>query len=182
MLLFVPLQGFPAPMRKAGSCRALYSAEWQDFCSFLLRSLVVSGWWCSMPSIWGIFLFSFHLLSVLCKWISLIFVLLLQLPVLWLVWQWGYSVTMSVFAQLALKLPSLPSQVYLSGFQKPHSAADLPSWIWHLLIPFSSLPNKFCLAWSAVKFLILVGLWHFWEIFTPPSVVTCLRPVESWNE
>lgn len=27
MLLSVPLQGFPAPMRKAGSCRALCSAE-----------------------------------------------------------------------------------------------------------------------------------------------------------
>lgn len=126
--------------------------------------------------------FSFHLLSVLCKWISVRFVLLLRLPMLWLVWQWGCSVTMSVFAQLVLKLPSLRSQVYLSEFQKPHSAADLPSWIWHILIPFSSLPNKFCLAWSVVKFLILLGLWHFWEIFTPPSVVTCLRPVESWNE
>lgn len=38
MLLFVPLQGFPSPTRRAGSCRAL-SAEWQKSCSLLLCSI-----------------------------------------------------------------------------------------------------------------------------------------------
>lgn len=35
--------------------------QWQKFSSFLLHSLVVSGWWCFMPSAWGIFLFPFAL-------------------------------------------------------------------------------------------------------------------------
>lgn len=151
MLLFVPLQGFPSPMRNAGSCRVLYSAEWWKSCSLLLLLLVVSRWWYFMLSVCRIFLFIFAFaLSSFQMHFSVRYVLKLQLSMLWFVWQQGYSMTMCVFSQLSVKLPSLSSQVHLSLFQKPQGAANLPSWICHVAIPFSFLPNKFCLAWSAL--------------------------------
>lgn len=49
-------------------------------------------WYQDDDSLCQVFEKSFPLLSVLCEWISVRFVLLLQLPVLWLVWPWGCSV------------------------------------------------------------------------------------------
>lgn len=179
MLLFVPLQGFPAPMRKAGSCRALYSAVTEIFlipvaltCGVrvmmfhakCLRNFSLSI--CSQSFTNGFLLDLSYCCSYLCSDLSDNKATL---------WQW-----MSLLSWL-LNCPTCPHRFPCQGFRSP-TVQHFPSWIWHILTPFSTLPNKFCLAWSAVKFLILLGLWHFWEIFLPPSVVTCLRPVESWNE
>lgn len=102
MLLFVPLQGFPAPMRKAGSCRALSLCRVTDI--FLIPVALTCGIRMMMfyaKCLQNFFFFSFCLLSVLSKWISVRFVLLLLLPMLWFVWQWGCSVTMNICSAIS---------------------------------------------------------------------------------
>lgn len=100
MLLFMPLQGFPSPMRNADSCRALYSAEWWKFCSFLLLSLVVSGWWLWFTlSICRIFLFTFQFaFRSFQMFFAVRYVLILPLSMFWFVWQQDCSVMMHLFS------------------------------------------------------------------------------------
>lgn len=186
MLLFVPLQGFPSPMRNAVSCRALYSAEGWKFCSLLLFSLVVSGWWLwFILSIYRMFLFTFQFaFRYFQMLLSFRYVLILPLSVFWFVWQWDYSVMMRVFfPSYLLNCPACPPRFTCHCFRSPMVQQTYPAGFdmcWSrspfYQISFAWL-DQLCFTSYFSRALKFCG-----RFFTPPSVVICLRLDESLSE
>lgn len=166
MLLFVPLQGFPSPTRRAGSCRAL-SAEWQKSCSLLLCSIRLMLYAERLQSFSFIFPFalcSFQMhfslsgvalyRSYLCSDVSDNGAAL---------WWWV------IISHLPPRLPCVSSWLACYCSRRPIVQHWPGSICWVLLIPLSSFPNKFCLASPALSHFLFVldyrtsSLGGFWQ-------------------